>query len=520
MSDVYEQSCVYGADHPIWWVENILNVKTYTRSRDMIDAIYLYDKVGIWSGHGISKSFTEACIATWWLICQRGWCLITGPKFEQTKDIFFSSLNKILSSSTIPAAASAKLAPDSDKWVLGPQNAITLINSAKHSAVNLQGYHAEKMLLIVDEASGVDNEIFDAVEASQVSRGVGSAKAKMLLAGNPNEVMNKTYFKTIFESGQHVGPGLSSPDPIDPKKWVCMHISSYESPNVTGEVEIPGLVGPEWIEERKEVYGKDSMLFSVRVKGEYFKEGAIDRLFPESLIEAWKRREEPEPFRTRLHWGVLDNHLSCTQGLDPARYGDDATVSTIIENGRIIDIEEKWNLSVPQAALFMVERHYAFGCKRTSLDGTGFGAGVYDDGLLLVNNPESKYYGLLITMVNFANKATLTRYKNIRTQMGFDLRDAVRLGFVILDPALGRIKDKLLEDMAFIGYLTKDIGSMMQKKEDIKKNLGRSPDYFDSAMLAFHAYIRSRALTEGEEASMRLTTAIEKAFGGYAVATF
>lgn len=512
-----EEAWRIGYNDPVWWIENVLRVKLYSKAKDIVNAARDYDRIAVRSGHGVGKSYTLACIALWWALVRKGTVLVTGPKFEQTKAIFFSRFTKILAGAVIPPALTPSMLPDSDKWELGPEQGIWIINSAKQTAINIQGYHAENMLLIADEAAGIDDALFEASDATQVSRGVSHATAKKILAGNPTEENNCTIFKKANMVGQQLQAGNLLPGGClpDPKRWVVIHISSYDSPNVTGEMTVPGLVGIDWIKEKEEEYGPESMLFSVRVLGEYFEGGAVDRLIPESALETWLARKEPSPFREHLHWGVLPGHDSIAQGFDGARYGDDACVSTIISHGRIIDIEARNKLSTGDAAAFMLERHLQFGCKRTSLDGTGQGAGIYDDAIVLTSDSSSRYADLCISMVNFASKSSLIRYRNIRTQMAFDLQEAIRFGYIVPDEYLGTALNRLIEDIRATGYEAKDNGVILEPKEVIKGKLGRSPDYFDSLMLAFHAYIRSVELPPERIAAMELEAAIQKAFGSY-----
>jgi len=512
----------FGAKDPVWWIQNVLKVRLYSRARDMVEAVYKYDKVGVWSGHGVSKSFTMACVSLWWMLCMGGLVLVTGPKFLQTKDIFFAAIRKVLAGAGLPPAQTPRELPDSDKWELGPEQGIQIINSAEHTAVNVQGYHAKNIMMIADEASGIGNALFDAIESSQVSRGVAGARAKKVYTGNPNIVPGKIVFQGVYGKAQHLDEGLmnNTGKEIDPDEWVGLHISAYDSPNVTGEMTIAGLVGPKYIEDRKVEYGEDSMLYSIRVLGEYFEGGAVDRLVPEAALQEWMERTEPVKMQPTLHWGILEGHFSCTQGFDGARYGDDACVSAIMVNGKINEIEEKRNVSTSEAAIFMLNQHKDAGCVRTSMDGTGHGAGIYDDANLLVHDQDSKFFNLGITMVNFASSAMLARYRNIRTQMGFDFRDAIRSGYIVLDKYLGALRDKLIDDIRATGYILTDLGTILEPKEVIKLKLGRSPDYFDATMLAFHAYIRSAQMTEEAEANLRLANAIRKQFGGAVYAGF
>jgi hypothetical protein len=104
-----------------------------------------------------------------------------------------------------------------------------------------QGFHEGHILFVVDEASGVREGIFEAIEGSMTS-----ADAKVLLIGNP------TSLRGTFYEAFHKRRGL----------WKTIHISAFDTPNlVQNEVVFPSLVTPKWVTDAEENWGTESYLY-------------------------------------------------------------------------------------------------------------------------------------------------------------------------------------------------------------------------------------------------------------------
>ena len=127
-----------------------------------------------------------------------------------------------------------------------------------------QGFHAEHILGVIDEAAGVDSPIWEAMDAILTSYG-----ARLLVIGNPTEPSGE--FFNAFSS------------PLYNK----IHISAFDTPNftdfgiteedivnnwqekITGNFRYPALITPKWVAERRMEWGEDSPAYQARVKGEF-----------------------------------------------------------------------------------------------------------------------------------------------------------------------------------------------------------------------------------------------------------
>src|SRR5436189_77512 len=132
--------------------------------------------------------------------------------------------------------------------------------SSRHEPERFQGLHSESVLVIVDEASGVDEAIYESIEGI-----LTGPNAKLLLIGNPNSPSG-----TFFQSHQSA-------------LYQSFHISALDVPE--------RLLPPGWREERLAEWGEDNPAYQVRVLGE-FPDQAEDSLVRMSWVIAAQRRGE------------------------------------------------------------------------------------------------------------------------------------------------------------------------------------------------------------------------------------
>jgi len=129
-----------------------------------------------------------------------------------------------------------------------------------------QGYHSKTghTLVIFDEACGIPKAIWEAAI---------SIADKWVVAGNRLDPLSP--FEKCFVS------------PL----WNPIVISSLESPNITGEMDIMGLATKMNIENWKEQYGEGSPLYKAHVLGQCPHEG-LDTVIPLSYLENIRKRRK------------------------------------------------------------------------------------------------------------------------------------------------------------------------------------------------------------------------------------
>jgi hypothetical protein len=279
--DVVEQARL----DPVWFFEEILGCETWSRQRELILAVRDHDRVACRSAHGMGKTFTAARIAIWFL-----WCygptscrvISTAPTWEGVRDLLWAEIHVALEQARVPLGLvpnTTDLRLSADWFAKGMSTDVP---------ERFQGHHADHLMLIVDEASGVDEAIYRA------SMGfLTGGHAKVLLLGNPTRT--KGTFYDAFE--------LDANKKARKRPYYKIRLSMFDSPNITGESVGPriahALPRQETIDEFEDLYGADSGEFAIRVLGDfadttgepYFNRKHVARVVPSEPV----RRGELDP---------------------------------------------------------------------------------------------------------------------------------------------------------------------------------------------------------------------------------
>lgn len=419
-------------------MRKILNAEPDPWQADALSAMMTNGRVAVRSGHGVGKSCMQAWEALHFLFTNPyAKVVVTAPTMRQLFDVFMSELSKWLNRSPLlsdmfdytKSKVAFKGAPA--EWFLVARTA------AKPE--NLAGFHADSMLFILDEASGIDDSIFEVVEGA-----LTGANNKLLMCSNPTR--NSGFFKRAFFEDRDL--------------YHTMKVSSADS----------GRVSDDYCKRLIKQYGEDSDVVRVRVFGEFGKAEA-DGLIALELVESAMAREP-------VYLGEL------VLGVDPARFGDDETViqprigntALPFDNYRKADLMTTVGRIVHKLTALMTK----FDCGRATInvDEGGLGGGVVDR---LREVCAEKNLHVTINGCNFGGKARDSAYSNFVTEAYFSLRDRLAEGEIILPR-----DDELAAQLTTRKYLLTSADKLiLEDKKTYKKRIGRSPDRADALALAF-----------------------------------
>lgn len=296
-----------------------------------------------------------------------------------------------------------------------------------------------------------------------------------------NEIQEKSFNKAIERAGTLVLEG-DQPKPIimltcNPSQgWVK---SKFYNPWKTKTLEAPFYYLPARADDNPHI--------------------------PEEVRESWKNLPENEYRRFVLgDWDVADDpdqlikfeyiassyevdHEPGRQmmGIDVARFGDDSTVFSYFEGNELKEFEAFSNLSIDQTASYAQARisERGIGADMVGVDVVGLGAGVADILRASGFNVLDIVSGGAPIMIS-GEEDTLYTFKNLRSQMWWTFREALRLGKVRIGE---KARDqRLIDDLLSVKYkMSADKVIQVESKDDIKKRLGRSTDYGDGAIYAW-----------------------------------
>jgi hypothetical protein len=414
-------------------------------------------KVSVRSGHGIGKSSTAAWVVSWFLETHDfAKVPCTAPTSRQLQDILWGELAKWRRHAD---EESARRQEPPRFWL---SNLFRLINDSlidpsakdwgafartarKENPESLQGFHGEHLLYVVDEASGIPEEVFEAAEGALSSPG-----ARVLMLGNPTRTSG-----TFAASHRH-----------NRGEYTALHFRSQDSP----------LVDPGYRTRLVSKWGEGSNVVRVRADGE----------FPLQEDDVLISLELTEPCTTR---DKREGEGKRRLGVDVARLGSDRTV-LVVRQGNVVDrirvFSKQDTMQTVGCILAILE---PWRVDEVDVDVIGLGAGVYD------RLAELKRQGVIageVVPVNVAEKAPLVRHPaDARPRL---LRDYLWLEVarwlreeqpVFCADDHGACED-LAGELASVGYGLDSNGCLVvEDKDHMRKRLGMSPDLGDSLCTTF-----------------------------------
>lgn len=392
------------------------------------------------SGHALGKDFLASCIALWFVHCYSpSKCIITAPTERQVKNVLWAEIETRWENRKIEFGGTLK----NLHYDIRPDWFILGFTTSKSGELvgKAQGFHSPHVLVIASEAQAIPDAIYE-----QLDGVLTGSIATMLMIGNPLRT-NGRFAEAISSQGD-----------------IVIELSCLNSPNVVENKEvIPGLVSRQWVEDkRSRWFEKDAHhpLWYSRVLGKK-PIRSVNTVFSSDIVDAAIDRETRE---IRLLKSI---------GLDPARYGDDETVLSYIENGELVEQIILSKLSAPEVVTHGDLLARRKGDKVFVVDCDGLG-GPYADYLRLKEYDVIEFHG----SAGYPSDQH-SSYQNKRAEAWFYVAEQMRLGKVSI-PDDEFLKAELLEVMYFVNERGK---IQLESKDDVKERLGRSPDRADAFIL-------------------------------------
>lgn len=464
--------------NPVVFAKEVLLFEPDKWQKEALMDLAANPKVAIKSGQGVGKTGLEAVALLWFLCCHPYPRIVaTAPTKQQLHDVLWSEVSKWMSKSPLLTAIL--------KWtktyiyMVGNEKRWFAVARTATKPENMQGFHEDNMLFIVDEASGVADPIMEAILGT-----LSGKNNKLLMCGNPTRTSGTFY--DAFNS--------------DRALYKCHTVSSADSPR-TNKENINSLI-------RK--YGERSNVVLVRVYGE-FPNQEDDVFIALSLVEACgsKLFELPED-------ALLPNIIF---GVDVARFGDDETV--IYRNARgklkIVAKRRGQDLMATTGDIVVAYRKALKefpdykGRIYVNIDDTGLGGGVTDR--LREVKREEKLNRLFVVPINAAEKIetdtkagkeAAAHYNNLTTHMWAVLRELLKDKQIEIED-----DSETFAQLASRKYFMTSNGKIqLEPKDEMKKRGLDSPDRADAAALS--VYLGKIKKYTGSAPSQDISTNLEK----------
>lgn len=444
------------AGDPVRWASERGGMHLWSRQKTVMESVRDNRRTIVRACHSSGKSFIAASVACWWLDSHKpgeAFVLSTAPTAPQVRAILWRNINRIHASAKLPGRCNQQewLMPTGD----GSEELVGIGRKpSEHSEGSFQGIHARYVLVILDESQGVPKTLWDGTES------IASNKhARVLAIGNPDTT-----------SGPFVD-ACNSPD-----MWNEIHIGFKHTPASTGEV-VPeevsdGLISREWAEDRRIAWGEDSALYQSKVLGE----------LPSGDIDPWRVISEEDAAKCRYVDEAYEGDPDAVRigGLDIGGGGDRTVLverigsavkriesfsdrDPMLTVGKLVNIIEEWDL------------------QRVRIDVVGIGWGVAGRLKEVLRERGSK---CIVQTVNFAGRSSQPkRFLNIRAEAWWNGRELSRNKAW----SLAALDNDAIAELTMPRYEIVDSSGKLkiEKKDEVRERLGRSPDIADALLMAF-----------------------------------
>ncbi len=227
---------------PKLFLESLLDFKPWSKQLEIIESVRDHKRTAVRSANGVGKTAIAARTVLWFLAAYpRSVVVTTAPTWKQVETVLWREMAVAFDRSREFFQVLGQPEIFKTDLLIAPDWYATGISTEKPE--RFSGFHSPNLLLVVDEASGVEDAIYEAAEGILTSKG-----ARVLLISNPTQLAGEFYRAFSKNAGL----------------YNRIHISIFDTPNFTEEREkcseetLMGLPALEYAEVMERKYGKDS----------------------------------------------------------------------------------------------------------------------------------------------------------------------------------------------------------------------------------------------------------------------
>lgn len=405
-------------------------------------------KVGtaIKSGKGIGKTYSLAWLALWKLICfEMSSVILTAPKEDQIWDHLWAEADQVIRSASFLSKVldftATRIAPKG-----GPE-LWQMVGRVANKKENIQGFHADHMLFVVDEATGVEDVIIDTI-----IEGLTQPDNQIVMAANP------WHTRGAFYDAFHRNKSMWNNFTFDASKSRRVSSASIQ---------------------RNLRRGPQDPVAQVVVFGN----------FPPRMADAIFNVSDFYDARNRTPLVFEGDKIEV--GLDVARYGSDSC-ALAARRGRHLFHLDRWGMAstveTAEKLIAFLQAQRPGEVAAVKIDVIGIGAGVVDQ-VLDAQHAGRIHSEIEVIGVNVARKAhNRKRFATVRDEQWITFSEDV--GDFSIDSSIDSfLVDTMASDAAPARKIFMNKGILrVNTKEEMKKETpeGNSPDMMDAILLAYY----------------------------------
>lgn len=484
----------YNDGHQVDFVREILGRNPWSKQAEIINDVFKYPVVAVKSCNAAGKSDLASDVVLAFLTLKPNSIVITtAPTWRQVKDVIWRYVRSKYAKAPIKLSQKqcTQVGLDfSDDWFA--------VGLSTNDAEKFFGYHADDILVIIDEASGVEEEIYVGVDAV-----TPNLNAHVLAIGNPtnpdgrfyrmfSDPLVKKHSITVFDTPNFTVNNIKN---LDDLILLFTPPSGIEPMDHLVEVQkrlimpIPALISPATVYRRFLQWGSEHPMWEALIMAEFPSQSSTS-LIPLGLIlksrDVWLQinaAKKDKSLLSKPEWNI-DTEPHHEYGVDVARFGDDTTAIFPRLGGYVEPaiVWSKIDTSVTAKRILdaiSLEDWLA----RIKVDDTGVGGGVTDR-LREYKRDEPEKYRFEVIPVNFGGGTrNPKKWFNMRAEMYDELAQLFKDHKIAIPDDDDLIAELAAIRIQYVGHENNII--QVESKQKIKERLGRSPDKADALALAF-----------------------------------
>ncbi len=428
-------------ENPVGFIRKRIGDEPWSKQREIAESVRDNLKTAVPSCFASGKSHIAADIAAWWIQSHppgMAKVITTSSGWDQVRSILWQGIGRAHAKGQLIGTVN-----QTEWWV--PVDGRDLIvglgrRPPDWNPIPLQGHHADAVLVIIDEAAGVPEGFFEALNGLTIG-----PNDRTLAIGNP--------WRPSDTFGQICKPGSG---------WNTIRISAFDTPNFTGEAHNGQLITPAWVEDVANRFGRDSAYYISKVLAQ-FPDMTEDGLFHMSWIEAAQRRTMP---RTRPF----------EAGVDVADEGQDSSVIYLRQGGRV-RLWGSWRAPGVMTSVGHILRCWQANDSIDSIKIDAQPPGV------LARLKELQHLVPAMALQFGGAPVDKERFRNAKAEWYWHLRDLFEDGRIDIDPDDDELVRQLLAIRIDWGGSAGKVG--IESKQKARSRGEPSPDRVDALAYAF-----------------------------------